>query len=333
MHAVLASVVLAAGVGAGGLTGADRAVGLTAHEAVTATSSGTTSADPRRTDELFVDPQMPGSQKAAEDPTYAPIGHRAHAFWLTTTYGVSGIGAAVTGYVTRARDAGKVPVMALYALPNLNCSPGGLPTPAAYRDYVRRAAAAADGAKAIVVIEPDAVPLLTRGSCGSVRKQSRMLRFAVTRFAKAGAWVYLDAGHSAWSPARTIARLLKRSGIEKARGFSLNIANFRPTADEIRFAKRINKALRALQVRPKRFVIETARNGASPPPRPGDVCNPVEARLGQPPRMVFQGRLDGYLWVKHPGMSDGASDDDRCHGGPPSGWYDLGARRLLGLAG
>lgn len=87
-------------------------------------------------------------------------------------------------------------------------------------------------------------------------------------------------------------------------------------------------------VKGKHFITETARNGADPAPADGNVCNPLEAGLGRAPKLVFTGQFDGYVWIKHPGESDGQSSPedpaDTCHGGPPPGsWWPQGALRLL----
>jgi endoglucanase len=124
-----------------------------------------------------------------------------------------------------------------------------------------------------------------------------------------------------------MARRLARSGIRHARGFSTNVGNFVLTKTERAYAAAVNRQLRKRGIRGKRYVIETARNGAGEAPDL-QVCNPPHARIGRKPKLVFDGALDGYLWVKHPGESDGP-----CHGGPASGeWWPEGALRLLGLA-
>ncbi|MCK5956842.1 glycoside hydrolase family 6 protein, partial [Klebsiella pneumoniae] len=140
-------------------------------------------------------------------------------------------------------------------------------------------------------------------------------------------WVYIDAGHSDWQAPATMAKRLKSAGISYARGFSTNVGNFRPTSAEKTYGNAVVRELKALKVAPKHFVIETARNGgAADAIKAGEFCNPLGARIGTTPRMVRSGNLDGYLWVKHPGESDGA-----CNGGPTAGtWWSAGALRLLG---
>jgi endoglucanase len=136
--------------------------------------------------------------------------------------------------------------------------------------------------------------------------------------------VYLDAGHSDWRPYDTRAQLLKKAGIAYDRGFSTNVSNFRPTADEKSYAGELLDGLRALGVKGKHYVIDTSRNG-NPSPVNGDVINPTWALLGAKPKLVFDGAFDGTLWVKHPGESDG-----QYNGGNQSGhWCDMLADRLI----
>jgi hypothetical protein len=149
-------------------------------------------------------------------------------------------------------------------------------------------------------------------------------RRSAKRLSKSGAWVYLDAGHSNWTPYDTRPRFLKASGVRFARGISTNVSNFRPTADEKRYATTLLAGLRRLGVKGKHYVIDTSRNGAAP--SDDRVINPPWARLGKRPKLVFKGAFDGTLWVKHPGESDGWEN-----GGNGSGqWCDLLADRLLG---
>jgi endoglucanase len=282
--------------------------------------------DPRLTRGLFVDPLMPAAQQGG---AYAGIGAQAQALWLTEYYPISGVQAAVRAYTSRAEQAGKTPILAVYAIPDRDCggySSGGEPSPAAYRSWLSQAAAGMKGSDPLVVLEPDALPFL--GACAGQGPRTQLLSWAVQQLDQAGAWVYLDAGHDGWQSAAVMAQRLKAAGVARARGFSLNVGNYRPTAAEQTYANQVLADLAGLGVKGSHYVIETARNGA-PNPVDGDVCNPVWARLGRPPQLLFQGAYDGGLWIKHPGESDGP-----CNGGPSSGqWSDLLADRLLGRAG
>jgi endoglucanase len=162
------------------------------------------------------------------------------------------------------------------------------------------------------------------GQCDAQGDRTGLLRYATAKLRRAGVWVYLDAGHSGWIAPDVMAARLKAAGIASARGFSTNVANFRTTADEVAYGEQVVQQLAALGIGGRTFVVETARNGA--PTAAGDFCNPPGARTGSTPRMVRRGSLDAYVWVKHPGESDGP-----CNGGPRAGaWWPSGALSLLG---
>jgi endoglucanase len=127
-----------------------------------------------------------------------------------------------------------------------------------------------------------------------------------------------SAGHSAWHPAATMASRLRQAGIGQATGFSLNVSNFRATAEELAYGRTI-----AAQVG-KHFVIDTGRNGLGP--NADEWCNPPGRALGpRPTTATGDSLVDAFLWIKQPGFSDGP-----CNGGPAAGawWADY----ALGLA-
>lgn len=279
--------------------------------------------DPRRTQPLYVDPY---SQAAGQDDVYrTSIGARPQSLWvLPESFPTDQVRARVADYAGRAVAAGSTPSLVVYGIPDRDCgqsSAGGLPDAAAYRSWVGEVADGLRGTHALVVLEPDAIALM--GSCPTPGRLA-MLRSATRTLHRAGAWVYLDAGHSAWTPYAGRAHRLVKAGIRWARGFSTNVSNVRPTHAEQRYAALLLRQLRGLGVRGKHYVVDTSRNGARP--RDHDVINPPWARLGAAPRLVFRGAFDGRLWVKRPGESDGYA-----HDGPGAGqWCDRLADRLLG---
>ncbi|MCW2792016.1 MAG: Cellulase, partial [Nocardioides sp.] len=293
-----------------------------------ATHAGDRAKDPRRTRGLFVDPRMPA---AAEGPDYASIAGKAQALWIIPeAYPTSSVRGAVRDYTGRALGAGKTPVLTVYGIPGRDCggqsSDGALRTAAQYRGWIRQVAKGLARQTAMVILEPDALPFF--GSQATCEDKPAdwlgMLRFASKSLSASGAWVYLDAGHSNWTPYDHRPALLKKAGIRYDRGFSTNVSNFRRTANEKTYAATMLRGLRKLGVTGKHYVVDTSRNGAKP--ADDQVLNPPWARLGKRPRLVFDGAFDGTLWVKHPGESDG-----EVNGGPPSGqWCDLLADRLLG---
>ena len=283
--------------------------------------------DPRTTRPFYVDATMPAARAGA---AYAAIGRRAQARWFTDgAYPTPAVvRAGVRDYTRRAAAARRTPVLVFYAIPGRDCggaSSGGLPGAAAYTAWVRAAAAGVRGTAPMVVLEPDAIPFATRSECGEPAARTRLLATAVRALSKAGAWVYLDAGHSDWVDAATTARLLRSAGVARARGFAVNVANHQPGARVQAWAEQVRAELARAGVRGRRYVVDTSRNGAASPVS-GDWCNPTWARLGARPARVFRGGLDARLWVKNPGESDG-----ECNGGPSAGtWWPAGADVLLG---
>lgn len=272
---------------------------------------------------FYVDPANPASRQAAkwdaekrtaDARQLRKIGDRAVAHWLTAGTDAT---KEVDGLVTRAAAAGQLPVLVAYNIPGRDCgsfSAGGAATPDAYRAWIRTVVAGLDGRPAAVVVEPDAVPHLVGGCGGDEEARYALLRDAVSTLKSSpNAVVYLDAGHPAWvADVDGLAAALRRAGADTADGFSLNVSNFIPTADNFVYGDRLSTALGG-----KRYVVDTSRNGAGPATvadgAPG-WCNPPGRMLGQPPTVdTGHPRAAALLWVKRPGESDGA-----CRPGEPA---------------
>jgi endoglucanase len=230
--------------------------------------------------------------------------------------------AAAASLAQQANDRGAVPVIVVYNIPNRDCgehSAGGAASPSAYQAFVQSIADGIRGKKTIVVLEPDAV---AGADClgGSARDaRYAMLRNAVNTLVNAGAWVYIDAGHTGWHSPAEIANRLKNSGLSQAAGFALNVSNFVTTAANVDYGDAV-----AGLTGGKHYIIDTSRNGLGPAAN-GEWCNPLGRAVGElPTTTTGHGRLDALLWVKNPGDSDGP-----CNGGPQAGeWW---AEYALGL--
>ena len=84
----------------------------------------------------------------------------------------------------------------------------------------------------------------------------------------------------------------------KARGFSLNISAFDDTPAEVTYGELLGSTTG------KHYIVDTSRNGLGPG---STTCNPAGRALGQPPTtLTAAAGADAYLWIKHPGESDGA---------------------------
>ena len=128
-----------------------------------------------------------------------------------------------------------------------------------YETWVNGFAAGLGDRPAVVILEPDALAELS--ACrGNAQQQARlqMLSYAVQTLHSENDHVYLDAGHSNWVPAAQMAARLEAADIAQAYGFSLNVSNYEPTGQQISYAHELDRDLGM----PKRFVIDTSRNGA-----------------------------------------------------------------------
>ncbi|MFD1720161.1 glycoside hydrolase family 6 protein [Amnibacterium endophyticum] len=228
----------------------------------------------------------------------------------------------VSRIVTGAGQRRSVAQLVMFNLPNRTCGRDdhfAVTTPRSYRAWVRGFVRGLGKRRSIVVIEPDSVAMAT---CLPIRQ--RLVRYALVAYAvrqvrAQGSWAYIDIGHSKWLSTRVAVNRLRASGIRAASGFSLNVSNFRPDRELIRYGNAISK-----RVGGRHFVIDSSRNGM--PAGNTEWCGPAGKGLGRAPTArTGVRRLDAYLWIKDPGGSDGA-----CNGGPPPGaWYQKYALMLV----
>lgn len=281
---------------------------------------------------LYVDPDSPAARAAAAASRTDPAGARllrkvadgATADWFGDQ-SPAAVTATAGSRVATIRAAGALPVLVAYNLPFRDCgsfSAGGTRSAAEYRAWVRGFAAGLGHGPAAVIVEPDALATMGCLPAGRQAERLTLLRYAVsTLTARPGVAVYLDAGHAGWLPPQVMAQRLRDAGVGHARGFALNVSAFGSTAAQVAYGQEISAAVGGAH-----FVIDTSRNGRGP--APGHAwCNPPGQALGVAPGTPTDDPLvDAYLWVKHPGFSDGT-----CNGGPPAGqWWPAYARQLAG---
>lgn len=289
---------------------------------------------------LYTDPQSPAAQQAAawratqpENARYMDaLAQLPVALWATEASSSNRIAA----HVQAAAEAKKVPVLVSYYFPKRDCgrySTGGAQSPEDYKAYIAKFAGAIGRAQAIVILEPDAVPNIKGADdqgqpCLSADDQDEhylLLEHAVTTLkALPGVSLYIDAGNSEWiKDTNEVAARLKRAGVAKADGFSLNVSNFQTNSDTIAYGNAISS-----QVDGKNFVIDTSRNGAGPYANAEhpthNWCNPPGRALGHYPTTATENdSVDAYLFIKRPGESDGADPNpQKCFDGPRAGeWW------------
>jgi len=290
---------------------------------------------------LFVDPQSLAMLRAnalrqtdaAKAALIDKIANQPQGLWMGEWN--SDIYRAVDHFVGRAQADGSVAVIIAYNVPHRDAaasaeeqghSAGGLASKEAYMRWIRDVHAGINNRPAVVVLEPDALPGLKSLSPEWQAERLYLIKDAIKVLRQnPSAAVYIDAGHAAWLPAEEMAELLKQAGVEYASGFSVNTSNYRATDECLEYGHKISELVGG-----KHFVIDTSRNGAGPyleAKTPEESwCNPPGRKIGQPPTTnTGDPIVDGFLWLKRPGESDG-----ECRGGPKAGaWWEEAAMEYV----
>ncbi|CAN5385528.1 glycoside hydrolase family 6 protein [soil metagenome] len=264
---------------------------------------------------FYVNPNSKGTRALAgnPDPLLAAVVNTPTAYWMDhlSTPSVD------AKYIADAQAAGTIPILALYGIPNRDCgsfAAGGFGSADSYRAWIDGVAGAIGGGPAAVILEPDALAMADCLSPAQQQERFDLIGYAVDSLTRNPATaVYVDAGHPRWVAADVMASRLNQVGIAKARGFSLNTANFFTNEENFGYGAAISGMTGG-----KPYVIDTSRNGAGPVE--GDDlywCNPSGRALGVPPTTATgNGQVDAFLWVKRPGESDGS-----CRGAPSAGTF------------
>jgi endoglucanase len=286
---------------------------------------------------FYADPQSKAAKAAADADAdadaetaaggaaevFAKIAAQPTGIWIEPgKYPLATVEDEVSTIAETAASKGELPVFVVYGIPDRDCgnqSAGGL-SAADYPHWVEAIARALSIRKAVVILEPDALALAPQ--CGNVDQRVEQLHAAVESLATTRAIVYLDAGHSDWMEASSMAALLSRAGIAQTRGFATNVSNFNGSAAEHAWGESVSALTAGAH-----YVIDTSRNGRG---SNGEWCNPSGRALGVVPAVVTgDGAQDANLWVKPPGESDGT-----CNGGPAAGdWWGEMAVELADNAG
>jgi len=260
---------------------------------------------------------------AADTATLKRIAEQPAATWLLPEkFPLATVTADVGRIADAAAAAGQLPVFVVYGIPDRDCqqySAGGL-SETDYPIWVSAIATALASRPAVVIVEPDALPLAQQ--CGNVPQRVQQIQQDVATLSTTLATVYLDAGHSDWLDAATMADLLNQAGIGQVRGFATNVSNYNDSAAEQAFGEAVSALTNGAH-----FIVDTSRNGVG---STGEWCNPPGRALGATPEATADNGLrDANLWVKEPGESDGT-----CNNGPKAGeWWNERALALAKAAG
>ncbi|MFC4497600.1 glycoside hydrolase family 6 protein [Streptomyces ovatisporus] len=297
---------------------------------------------PKSVTPYWVDPKSNAAQqadtyskdgKAEQAAQMRKIAEQPVAEWI----GTEDPGGQTRKVVGAAAKADREALLVLYNLPHRDCgqySKGGAPSAGAYRAWLDQVVKGIGKRAATVIVEPDAIPHVLMEGCTPAEFQPERFQLLSEAVGKLKSLprtrVYLDAGNPDWvRDPGGLVEPMKRAGIDKADGFSLNVSNYQTTKSNAAYGRKFSP-----MVGNKPFVIDTSRNGNGPVAGAGADeeawCNPPGRALGEAPTTkTGDERIDGYLWIKRPGESDG-----ECKGGPKAGqwWpkYALGLVRNKG---
>ncbi len=237
------------------------------------------------------------------------LAHQAAARWFGNWSGE--IGAAVGGYVGSASALKQTPILVAYNIPGRDCgqySSGGAASTAAYKLWIHAFAAAVGARKAVVILEPDALPQLDCLDAPGQAARLELFQYAVAQFHALApkAWLYLDAGNSHWLSSSVAASRLIQAGIQNAHGFSLNVSNFSSSDASAVYGDAVKAALKAQQGVERAYVVDTSRNGNG---RANDEwCDPAGRKIGTRSVEHLGGQhAEMSLWIKAPGNADGCA--------------------------
>jgi endoglucanase len=277
--------------------------------------------NPLKGQKLWVDPESLAQLRANALRATAPdkaalldkIAKQPQALWLGEWN--SDVFRKVQFVVDAAAKDGALPIFIAYNVPGRDCgqhSAGGLKTGDMYRRWIRKVAAGIGDRGAVVILEPDSLGLVDKCLTPEQEEERMKLLHDAIKVLRQNpkTIVYLDGLHSKWAEVDVIVERLKRAGVEDAHGFAINTSNYRPDDELIPYGKAVSEKLGGAH-----FVIDTSRNGAGA--AGVEWCNPPGRKLGKPPTTETGDELiDGFLWLKRPGESDG-----ECNGGPRAGVF------------
>ena len=278
----------------------------------------------------YADPSSSARRAADGRRSVDPVGAAAldkiaqssAADWYGDWNPADALAATVADRVAVVTASGALPVLVAYDIPHRDCgsySAGGAADATAYRRWIGQLALGIGTRKAVVVLEPDALPQMDCLNSADQQERTGLLSAAVDTLAALPATsVYLDSGGATWQPASTMAPRLLAAGAGRARGFSLNVSGFTSTGPNLVYGREVSRLLGG-----KHFILDSSRNGLGD----GDTwCNPAGRALGvRMTTATAEPLADAFTWIKAPGESDGS-----CGGGPAAGqfWVDY----AIGLA-
>ena len=259
---------------------------------------------------------LEGEGKAEDAETMRQLACQPQGIWLIGQT-LEELKSKIRRTIDNSKGEGTIPLFVIYNVPSREKAEWlNVDSSEEYINNVKALSEAIGNDEATIILEPDALPMAYFYSNADRKKRFSELSNAVDliRTYAPNSRIYIDAGHSKWRTVKETVSALKQSGVAGATGFSLNVSNFHPTEGEILYGLEISEKLDG-----KHFVIDTSRNGNGAP-EADEWCNPFGRAIGHPPNdRVDHPMIDGFLWIKISGESDGD-----CNGGTPEGvfWLD-----------
>ena len=242
-----------------------------------------------------------------------------NTIWLGTHRKQEKFNKKLTSHIRRQLKliGDKIPVFMLYGMVDRDLghfSRGGCKDVAEYNFYINQFISGIEDKKAIVIIESDAFPHAFKLKGSKLKERIGCLSYAIEQLGNTNCISYLDVGHPDWLEVSRLMKYLELLPIKKLRGFSINVSNF------ISVEKCTNYAEQLWKYTKQPSIIDTSKSNSKLVNRWN---NPIEQRLGEPPRMIKTKEVDMHLWIKIPGESDG-----KCYGFPRAGLWD---KRLINI--
>jgi endoglucanase len=227
---------------------------------------------------------------------------------------------------------GSVPTMVVLRAQSSQCNSsytgGGKAEDARTRKWYRDFKEAVGDARVIIAFEPDSIGTISCLKASRRASRRALLKYGVSQMAKIpNATVYLEATASDWKSPSYSASLLKAMGVNKVRGFMVNVTHFDWTINNIRYGRKISKKIGG-----KPFMVSTSYNGRGPVHykarngrRINVFCNVRYRGVGPAPTTsTGYKNVDAFLYLNRPGISGAGS----CNGAPANGaWWP--ARALM----
>lgn len=236
--------------------------------------------------------------------------------------------ARLQGVMNKANALGQTPQITLYGIPGRDCkgdSAGGLADASAYNAWVSQVSSIIGNSRAILIVEPDAVSYCSLPVGDPTRTdRENMLKNVGATFAannpNTASYLHVGSGdlsqYGGW-------QAVKNLDFDNFTGFAMGVSSLGGTMREERWGEQFVQTLNAHGIMNKPYIVDTSRNGVDTPANaPGasfESCDNPKAALGHRPTIHTMAEHDNaWLWVKHPGVSDG-----RCNmGGLPAGTWD-----------